>query len=246
MCGIIAIVSREPARPTPTRGRAARRSRPGDRVRSVIRRPSPRRSRRSTRPCTACPGVLALADRHDLVAGLTTRLDQLDEYATAGRRRPGRGAPPPSRTRSRRRTPRRSGCATLLWAIRRDRLRTVARGRRPVRSRCVGAGPSGLPRDPAGAVGDRPDGGARSRLGRHPRVRVAPRARSRRPRASPTTSPPAAATRCSSRVRPAPCRTDRRPCCRSCTRRRRRSASWATTRRRCGPPSAGTACCAWR
>ena len=69
----------------------------------------------------------------------------------------------------------------VLWAIRRDRLRT-ATAVADLAGRDAGpAALAGYLVDPAGAVGDRPHGGARPRLGRHPRLRLGPRPRRRRP-----------------------------------------------------------------
>ena len=89
MCGIIAIVSREPGRPTPT---AAELLDGLDRAIAAIGDPSAVAAAVEAvdEALHGLPGVLALADRHDLVAGLTTRLDQLDGYAQRGRRSPGR------------------------------------------------------------------------------------------------------------------------------------------------------------
>ena len=84
------------------------------------------------------PGVLALVDRHELIAGITARLDQLDAYAgevdaelasiaeqadvddVDGLEEANRAA---------------IQLRDVLWALRRDRLRTVTGGRRARRSR---------------------------------------------------------------------------------------------------------------
>ena len=114
------------------------------------------------------------------------------------------------------------------WAIRNDRSRTAAAGRGVRRPRRRPGGDRRLPRDPAGAVRDRPDGGPRPRLGRRCTCSsgtTACRSTIRRWRRCSTTRPP---TRCS---RTARCAS---PAGRSAssTRQPRRSASSATTRPR--------------
>src|SRR5687768_17604467 len=80
MCGIIAIVSRKPNRPAPT---------PDELIAGLERALSLLGDPAAVAVAAAevdaalhgLPGVLALADRHDLVASITARLDQLDAYA---------------------------------------------------------------------------------------------------------------------------------------------------------------------
>ncbi len=79
MCGIVAIVSRPPTRTAPT---------PADVIGGLdraIAAGSPAATAAALGDVDAAlrglPGVLALADRHDLVAAVTARLDQLDRYA---------------------------------------------------------------------------------------------------------------------------------------------------------------------
>ena len=78
----------------------------------MTRRPSPRRSRRSTRPCTACPACSPWPTATTSSPGSRARLDQLDAYAAAVDAALADGSAAAEPTRSRRRAPRRSGCAT--------------------------------------------------------------------------------------------------------------------------------------
>ena len=127
MCGIIAIVSREP-----TRARAdARASCSAGSTGAVASQGDPAAVADAAaavddgvaRPARACS---ALADRHDLVAALTVRLDQLDAYATAVDAALAEGSADsidPDALES-------ASAASIrlrdvLWAIRRDRLRTA-------------------------------------------------------------------------------------------------------------------------
>src|SRR3954447_7409481 len=80
MCGIIGIVSRPPSRPAPTAEEIV-----GGLDAALDRRGDPRAVAAAARAVDAAlhglPGVIALADRHDLLAAVTARLDQLDAYA---------------------------------------------------------------------------------------------------------------------------------------------------------------------
>ena len=92
MCGIIGIVSRDPTRPTPTADEISAGS-----TRALARRGDPAavaaaRARGRRRCSTACPGVLALADRHDLVAGDHRPPRPARRLRRRGRRRPRRRA----------------------------------------------------------------------------------------------------------------------------------------------------------
>ena len=129
----------------------------------------------------------------------------------------------------------------VLWAIRRDRLRTAREVDALAGRDASASGPGRLPGDPAGVVGDRPHGGARARLGRPPRLRVEPRPRRRRPGDRRGDRRAVARSAVPGRLGAARRRAGRRrhACSRSCTRRPPRSASSATTRRRCAPQVAG-------
>ena len=181
MCGIVGIVSRPPTRPVPSPaevlagldaalGRARRRRR---------RRGVP--AARSTRCCTACPGVLALVDHHELVAGD----HRPPRPARRLRRRDRRRARPPA-TLDADALERRS--AELDRAARRavgDPPRPPAHGRAPSPT-SPGATPA-RPRSPAtspiqqalSAI-DRMEVRGRDSAG-HPRLRLGPRPRRRRP-----------------------------------------------------------------
>ena len=128
MCGIVGVVSRPPTRPIPLaadllgaldEALGARAAGPAA-VASILR-PVDELLR-------GLPGVLALADHHELSAGITARLDQLDSYAgdvdaelaslaeqadtgdVDGLEEANRAA---------------IQLRDVLWALRRDRLRTV-------------------------------------------------------------------------------------------------------------------------
>ena len=95
---------------------------------------SPPAAPASTRQLHGVPGMLALVDRHELVAAITARLDQLDAYAAE---REAELAGPTARRRRARGGQRRvDRAARRVWAVRRDRLRTAPRGRRARRTRC--------------------------------------------------------------------------------------------------------------
>ena len=178
MCGIVGVVSRPPTRPTPTAdellgGLDAALAARGD-VAAVTAAAAGVDDAR----CTASPGCSPCIGDEPLVAAITARLDQLDAYAAeldarAGahprRRRAGGGE-----RRLDRPARRPVGAAPGPPAHRR-------RGRRPRRPGRRAGCPRRLPRDPAGVVGDRPHGGPRPRLRRHPRLRLGPRPRRRRP-----------------------------------------------------------------
>ena len=159
MCGIVGVVSRPPTRPIPRPDEvlggldAALRRPPVDT--RCHRRAAPRR-----RPALrGVPGVLALADHHELTAAITARLDQLDAHADeleAALAATAAGADVDGLERASQEL---TALRDVLWALRRDRLRTARGRRRPRRSgRRLGRARR-LPLDPAGAVGDRPHGG---------------------------------------------------------------------------------------
>jgi glutamine---fructose-6-phosphate transaminase (isomerizing) len=80
MCGIIAIVSRQPQRAVPTPAELIDGL---DRALSLVGDPAAVAAAAGEvdRALRGLPGVLALADRHELVAAIVARLDQLDRYA---------------------------------------------------------------------------------------------------------------------------------------------------------------------
>src|SRR5829696_6660801 len=122
MCGIIGILSRPSTRPVPTddeilggldAGLAAR----GDPVAVTAAVADVDRRLRGV------PGVLALVDRHDLVASMTARLDQLDAYAAevdAHLATAGLDAEALERASAAS-----IALRDVLWAVRRDRLRAA-------------------------------------------------------------------------------------------------------------------------
>jgi glucosamine--fructose-6-phosphate aminotransferase (isomerizing) len=126
MCGIIGIVSRAPTRPTPTDAAIL-----GGLDDALARRGDPNAVAVAVRAVDdllhGLPGVLALADRLDLVATITTRLDELDAYAAevdAGLAASTTGHQPDVDSLEA------TSAASIelrdaLWAIRRDRLRTA-------------------------------------------------------------------------------------------------------------------------
>ena len=127
MCGIIAIVSRKPNRPAPT---------PDELIAGLERALSLAGDPAAVAAAAAevdaalhgLPGVLALADRHDLVASITARLDQLDAYAAevdaalaeAALEEGGLDADALEQANAAS-----IALRDALWAIRRDRLRTA-------------------------------------------------------------------------------------------------------------------------
>ena len=160
VCGIVAIVSRTPTRGTPD---------PAELVAGLDRALAHLGDPAAVADAAAevdtalrgLPGVLALADRHELVAAIGARLDQLDRYAEqvetgAAEELLDSDALEQASAASTR-------LRDVLWAIRRDRSADGARGRRSRRPRRIRVGASRLPGDSASVVGDRPDGGSRSR-----------------------------------------------------------------------------------
>ncbi|MDQ3544318.1 MAG: SIS domain-containing protein, partial [Actinomycetota bacterium] len=125
MCGIIAIVSRKPSRATPTADELIAGL---DRALSFVGDPDAVAAAAAEVDASlhGLPGILALADRHDLVAAFNARLDQLDRYAAdvdqalAGADVAAGGDDALERANA-------SSIALrdALWAIRRDRLRTA-------------------------------------------------------------------------------------------------------------------------
>ncbi len=121
MCGIVGIVSRDPSRPTPTAAELV-----GGLDAALARRGDPAAVAAAVRQVDdllhGLPGVRALADRAELVAAITARLDQLDAYAADVDA--GVAAAPDADT-----VEAASAVATALrdalWAVRRDRLRTA-------------------------------------------------------------------------------------------------------------------------
>ena len=122
MCGIIAIVSRAPTRPAPTPAELLDGL---DRALALIGDPAAVAAAAADVDAAlrGLPGVLALADHHELVAAIGSRLDQLDRYAEqveselAADGLDADAVERASATSIRLRD--------VLWAIRRDRLRTA-------------------------------------------------------------------------------------------------------------------------
>ena len=246
MCGIIAIVSRRPTRAAPepaelTGGLDRALALVGDpaavaaAAAEVDKAPSwaagRARARRSAR-----------ADRR-----ARARLDQLDRYAPAGRGRARR-----RRGDRCRRTRARASAASIrlrdvLWAIRRDRLRT-AREVEALAGRAAGVSARAgfLAIQQALSAIDRMEVRGRDSAGLHvfvwnhgldvadPAIAAVIAERSRDPLFQ------------AGSVRLVEGRTTSGACSRSCTRRRRRSVSSATTPRRCVRRSPATRCCGWR
>ena len=121
------------------------------------------------------PGLLALADHHELVSRVENRLDVLEAFADEIDHRIESGIVGADDIEA--------ASATLVDAARRD----VGDPPRPAahcaggvvarRTRRVGRCDGRLPRRPAGSVGDRPARGSGPRLGRAPPLRLEPRAR---------------------------------------------------------------------
>ena len=122
MCGIVAIVSRAPTRATPQ---------PDELIagleRALALLGDPAAVADEVAEVDAAlrglPGVLALADRHEVVAAIGARLDQLDRYAEQVEAELAGQVPDTDALE-------RSSAASIrlrdaLWAIRRDRLRTA-------------------------------------------------------------------------------------------------------------------------
>ena len=82
MCGIIAIVSRPPQRPAPEPASLLEGL---DRALALVGDPAAvaEAAAEVDAALRGLPGVLALADRHELVASIEVRLDQLDAYSEA-------------------------------------------------------------------------------------------------------------------------------------------------------------------
>jgi glucosamine--fructose-6-phosphate aminotransferase (isomerizing) len=124
MCGIIGVVSRPPRRPVPTAAEIL-----GVLDTALERRGDPRAVTAASRDVDAAlrglPGVLALADRHDLVAAITARLDQLDAYAADVEAELAASAPGLDIDELEAASAASIGLRDVLWAIRRDRLRTA-------------------------------------------------------------------------------------------------------------------------
>ena len=122
MCGIVAIVSRTPTRATPDPTELVAGL---DRALSCLGDPAAVADAAAEvdTALRGLPGVLALADRHQLVAAIGARLDQLDSYADQVE------ADLASEILDADALERASASSTrlrdVLWAIRRDRLRTA-------------------------------------------------------------------------------------------------------------------------
>ena len=211
MCGIVAILSRPGERPTPTD--AAVLEALDDALSASSDESSPLASSTNASGSLAVvldavaghaaaadallrgvPGVLALADRPALTLAVEARLDQLDAFVATREAlvEEGQGTSGPLETADIEETNAALVRAKdVLWALRRDRLRTAAAvsalaGRDGGRQRL-----GRLLRGAARAVRHRPAGGPWARLGRPPPLRLGPRTRPRRSGARPPVSPPA-------------------------------------------------------
>ncbi len=122
MCGIVGILSRPSSRPTPTGtellgGLDAALAARGDVLAVTAAAGAVDAALRGV------PGLLALVEHHELVAAITARLDQLDAYAAEVDAEVGRSVADADELE-------RASAASIalrdvLWALRRDRLRTV-------------------------------------------------------------------------------------------------------------------------
>ena len=110
MCGIVGIVSRPPTRATPT----------AEELLGLLDLGTLDALRTANQLLRGLPGVLALAERFELVAGITARLDRLDARADALDAELEAGGPDLEA-----RSAELIDLRDVLWAIRNDRLRTV-------------------------------------------------------------------------------------------------------------------------
>ena len=159
MCGIIGVISRRPTREVPSH----------DEILGLLDRAV---AAIGDAPAVTAavaaadvllkglPGVTALVDRHELVAGIVGRLDQLDAFAADVDLALERSAP--SADELERRNAEAIALRDALWAVRHDRLRT-AREVAALAGRDASIGAlAGVPRDPAGVLVARPPRGPRS------------------------------------------------------------------------------------
>ena len=224
MCGIIGIVSRPPTRPTPEAGELiAGLDTALGKVPHVI--DVTETVRAVDQALRGLPGVLALAGRIDTVAAIESRLDRLEAFSAAIEHELDANAAGLSAEALEVANAELIDLKDVLWAVRHDRLRSIA----AVESL---AGRDASPAELAGylavqqALGgiDRLEVRGRDSAGLHVFVWGHDIDR-RRPCGRCSTS--AAPTHCSSRE----LSSRRTTACRSCTRLPRRSVSSATTRR---------------
>jgi len=117
MCGIVGIVSRPPTRATPTGPEVL------ELLDAALAADDPAPSLTAVNDLLrGLPGMLALADRFELVAGIAGRLDQLDARAEALDAELEAGV---AADQLERRNAELIALRDVLWAIRNDRLRTV-------------------------------------------------------------------------------------------------------------------------
>jgi glucosamine--fructose-6-phosphate aminotransferase (isomerizing) len=117
MCGIVGIVSQPARRATPAAGELLAL------LDTAIVDDDPTPALNAANDLLrGLPGVLALADRFELVTGIVGRLDQLDARADALDRELEAGVPPAELER---RSAEVIALRDVLWAIRNDRLRTA-------------------------------------------------------------------------------------------------------------------------
>jgi glucosamine--fructose-6-phosphate aminotransferase (isomerizing) len=122
MCGIIGVLSRRPTRPVPSEveifrlldAAVAAIGEPGAVTEALVA---------VDRLLRGVPGVVALADHHELVAGIDTRLDRLEAWADRFDAELERGGHDPETVE--RLSAASIGVRDVLWALRHDRLRTA-------------------------------------------------------------------------------------------------------------------------
>jgi glucosamine--fructose-6-phosphate aminotransferase (isomerizing) len=122
MCGIVGIVSRPPTRPTPTAAELLGGLDAALAVRGDVLAVAAAAAKVDA-ALRGLPGVLALGERHELVAAITARLDQLDAYAAEVDA--ALAASVADADELERANAASIALRDVLWAIRRDRLRTV-------------------------------------------------------------------------------------------------------------------------
>ena len=124
MCGIIAIVSRPPQRPAPEPASLLEGL---DRALALVGDPAAvaEAAAEVDAALRGLPGVLALADRHELVASIEVRLDQLGAYSEAVEAALADDVAGLDADALERANGASIRLRDVLWAIRRDRLRTA-------------------------------------------------------------------------------------------------------------------------
>ena len=187
MCGIVAILTRPGSRPTPSAEELlgaldAAVHVPTGAGPPAGARPDGRRGRQWRTRCSR--RARRAGARRPAVPGRRHRGPTRPAWTRSWpARRPGSRTPTPTRSTSSGPTPRSSAARDVLWALRRDRLRTAAAVSALAGREAGEAALAGFLVCPAGPVRHRPPGGSGPGLGRAAPVRVGPRARPRRSRA---------------------------------------------------------------